>query len=69
MPLELMTNTYANFGVFGLITFAFFAMVYYEIKSNEKREAKLHKIIDTLSKELPMIRETLDEIKGKVMKD
>lgn len=69
MPIEVINNAYANFGVLGLIIIGFFALVVYVVKSGEKREDKLHKIIDVLSSELPQIRITLDEIKTRVMKD
>jgi hypothetical protein len=68
MTPEIVSNTYANFGLFGLIVVAFFSLVYYEVKSNEKREQKLHHIIDTLASELPEIRKSLEEIKSKVMR-
>lgn len=68
MPVEVISNAYANFGVLGLIVIGFFGLVVYVVKSGERREEKLHKIIDVLAGELPEIRNTLNEIKDKVMK-
>ncbi len=61
-----LTNIYTQYGVIGLIIIAFFVLVFWVLKTSEKREEKLYKIIDTLSKELPQIRQTLEEIKEKI---
>lgn len=66
MPNEVVSNVYANFGLFGLVAIGFFVLVIWTVRCCEKREEKLYKIIDTLSLELPEIRKTLDKIKHKI---
>ena len=66
MPQEVISNIYANFGLFGIIVIAFFILVWWVIKTSKEREEKLYRIIDTLSNELPEIRKTLDKIKNKI---
>lgn len=62
MPTEVVNNVYANYGLFGLIVFSFFVLVYWVIKTSKEREEKLYSIIDTLSCELPEIRKNLEEL-------
>lgn len=66
MPAEVMSNIYLNFGLVGLIVFAFFVLVFWVVKSSNQREDKLYRIIDTLSSELPEIRESLKKIEIKL---
>lgn len=68
MPVEVISNVYLNTGLFGLIVIAFFTLVVWVIKKSEKREEKLHCIIETLSEELPEMRKTLDRIEHKIDK-
>ena len=62
-------NAYAQYGAIGLIIIAFFVLVFWVLKTSEKREEKLYRIIDTLSNELPEIRHSLEEIKKRIFKD
>ena len=62
-------NAYAQYGAIGLIIIAFFVLVFWVLKTSEKREEKLYRIIDTLSSELPEIRHSLEEIKKRIFKD
>jgi type II secretory pathway component PulF len=66
MPPEVMSNIYANFGVFGLIVIAFFALVFYVVRTSTKREDKLYTLIETLSSELPEIRKAIEDINRKM---
>ena len=61
-------NAYAQYGAIGLIIIAFFVLVFWVLKTSEKREEKLYRIIDTLSNELPEIRHSLEEIKKRIFK-
>lgn len=62
-------NAYAQYGAIGLIIIAFFVLVFWVLRTSEKREEKLYRIIDTLSNELPEIRHSLEEIKKRIFKD
>jgi type II secretory pathway component PulF len=66
MPTEVTSNVYANFGLFGLIVIAFFVLVFWVIRTSAKREEKLYALIDTLSSELPEIREAIEDINRKI---
>lgn len=66
MPAEVMSNVFLNFGLVGLIVFAFFVLVFWIVKSSNEREDKLYKIIGTLSSELPEIRDSLKKIEKKL---
>lgn len=61
-----MTEIFAQYGVIGVIIISFFVLVSWVLKTSQLREDKLYKIIDTLSKELPAIRQSLEEIKDKI---
>jgi type II secretory pathway component PulF len=66
MPTEVTSNVYANFGLFGLIVIAFFVLVFYVVRTSITRENKLYTLIETLSKELPDIKEAIREINRKL---
>lgn len=68
MNIDILTNVYTQFGVIGLIIIAFFVLVFWVLKTSQNREEKLYKIIDTLSKELPEIRKSLEDIKDRLNK-
>lgn len=69
MPVEVAQNIFANFGVLGLIVIAFFVQTWYYSKKSTDRENKLYAIIDTLSKELPEIKDSLCRIEKKIGRD
>lgn len=66
MDIGTLTEIFAQYGVIGLIIIAFFVLVFWVLKTSQTREDKLYKIIDTLSEELPSIRQSLEEIKHKL---
>lgn len=63
MPAEVIQNIYLNYGVIGLVIISFFVLLVWTVKSSKDREDRLYKIIDTLSEQLPEIRNSLEEIK------
>lgn len=63
MPAEVIQNIYLNYGVLGLVIISFFVLLFWTVKSSKDREDRLYKIIDTLSEQLPEIRNSLEEIK------
>jgi uncharacterized protein YoxC len=66
MPAEVATNIYANYGIVGLIVVAFFVLVFWVIRTSKSREDKLYTVINTLSAELPQIRNAIQEINHKI---
>lgn len=66
MDVGTLTEIFAQYGVIGVIIISFFVLVSWVLKTSQLREDKLYKIIDTLSKELPAIRQSLEEIKDKI---
>lgn len=66
MPVEVVSNLYLNYGVLGLVVIGFFVLVVWVLRNSKEREEKLYRIIDTLAKELPEIRKTLDKVKKKI---
>lgn len=66
MPTEVLQNLYINYGVLGCVVVAFFALLWWTVKTSKEREDKLYTVIETLSKELPEIRKSLEEIKDKI---
>ena len=64
----LLIDGFAKSHGIGLIIIAFFVLVFWVLKTSEKREEKLYRIIDTLSNELPEIRHSLEEIKKRIFK-
>lgn len=69
MPAEVVQNLYVNYGILGCVVVAFFALLWWVVKTSKEREDKLYIIIETLSKELPEIRKNLEEIKDKLFDD
>lgn len=69
MPTEVVQNLYVNYGILGCVVVAFFALLWWVVKTSKEREDKLYIIIETLSKELPEIRKNLEEIKDKLFDD
>lgn len=69
MPTEVVQNLYVNYGILGCVVVAFFALLWWVVKTSKEREDKLYSIIETLSKELPEIRKNLEEIKDKLFDD
>lgn len=63
MPAEVIQNIYLNYGVIGLVIISFFVLLVWTVKSSKDREDRLYKIIDTLSEQLPEIRNALEDIK------
>ena len=68
MPTEVLQNLYINYGVLGCVVVAFFVLLWWTVKTSKEREDKLYTVIETLSKELPEIRKSLEEIKDKIFK-
>lgn len=77
MPIEVVSNTYADFGIIGCIVIAFFALLIWVVKTTEKdkkeareesryREDKLYTVIEVLSSELPEIRKAIEDINRKI---
>ena len=69
MPAEVVQNLYVNYGILGCVVVAFFILLWWVVRTSKEREDKLYVIIETLSKELPEIRENLEEIKDKLFDD
>ena len=69
MPAEVVQNLYVNYGILGCVVVAFFILLWWVVRTSKEREDKLYGIIETLSKELPEIRENLEEIKDKLFDD
>lgn len=61
MSAELISNIYLNYGIFGLIVIAFFCLLIWVVKTSEKREERQYIVIDTLSREIPVIRMAMEK--------
>ncbi len=66
MNSTLITNVYAQYGIFGIICVAFFVLVFWIVRAGKEREEKLYAVIKTLSDELPDIKHSLDEIRSEL---
>lgn len=66
MNITELSTAYMNIGAIGLLAIGFFVLLVWVLKASEKRESKLYSVIDILSKELPEIRKTLNELNSKV---
>lgn len=64
MSFDILTKVLAEQGTTGIIVICFIALVFWTVKKNDKMQDKLYSIIDTLSRELPEIKETLNELKS-----
>lgn len=75
--LATVTDLYINYGVTAVIVIAFFVLVFWVLKTSKEREEaiqksandredKLYTIIDSLSEQLPGIREALIRVESKL---
>lgn len=63
MNVNLISSIFGEQGTTGVIVICFVSLVFWTVKKNDKMQDKLYSIIETLSRELPEIRETLDDLK------
>lgn len=68
MELDLVNSILSEQGVTGIVIICFVSLVFWTVKKCDKMQEKLYTIIETLSQELPMIRETLKDIEDKIDK-